>query len=124
MGVCSTVAMMLRTGIECIFIVILLNTSLLKSKNEWISDALINLCILFICEATVNVPMKWTVYLCIVQSDGEAPSLLDGMGRIAYEQSGETFFLPFGLEDIELTGTKMQPDDQVEFFISTDEKYV
>ena len=34
MGVCSTVAMMLRTGIECIFIVILLNTSLLKSKNE------------------------------------------------------------------------------------------
>lgn len=55
-------------------------------------------------------------------SDGEAPSLLDGMGRIAYEQSGETFFLPFGLEDIEITGTKLQPDDQVEFFISTDEK--
>jgi len=44
------------------------------------------------------------------------------MGRIAYEQSGETFFLPFGLEDIELSGQKIQPDDQVEFFISTDEK--
>ena len=46
------------------------------------------------------------------------------MGRIAYEQSGETFFLPFGLEDIELTGTQIHPDDQVEFFISTDEKLV
>ena len=57
------------------------------------------------------------------QSDGEAPSLLDGMGRIAYEQSGETFFLPFGLEDVEPSGQKMEPDDQVEFFISTDEKW-
>lgn len=55
-------------------------------------------------------------------SDGEAPSLLDGMGRIAYEQSGETFFLPFGLEDIELPSQKISPDDQVEFYISTDEK--
>ena len=62
-------------------------------------------------------------FVCVCgQSDGEAPSLLDGMGRIAYEQSGETFFLPFGLEDIEVPGSKMQPDDQVEFFISTDEK--
>jgi len=58
------------------------------------------------------------------QSDGEAPSLLDGMGRIAYEQSGETFFLPFGLEDVELPGQQLEPDDQVEFFISTDEKSV
>jgi len=49
---------------------------------------------------------------------------LDGMGRIAYEQSGETFFLPFGLEDLELAGQKMEPDDQVEFFISTDERSV
>ena len=46
------------------------------------------------------------------------------MGRIAYEQSGETFFLPFGLEDIEPSGQKMEPDDQVEFYISTDEKWV
>jgi len=62
--------------------------------------------------------------MCYEQSDGEAPSLLDGMGRIAYEQSGETFFLPFGLEDIELPGQKVEPDDQVEFFVSTDEKWV
>lgn len=48
--------------------------------------------------------------------------MLDGMGRIAYEQSGETFFLPFGLEDIELPSQKISPDDQVEFYISTDEK--
>jgi len=48
---------------------------------------------------------------------------MDGMGRIAYEQSGETFFLPFGLEDIELSGQKIMPDDQVEFYISTDEKW-
>jgi len=46
------------------------------------------------------------------------------MGRIAYEQSGETFFLPFGLEDIELPSQKISPDDQVEFYISTDEKWV
>ena len=48
--------------------------------------------------------------------------MLDGMGRIAYEQSGETFFLPFGLEDVELSSQKVEPDDQVEFYISTDEK--
>lgn len=71
---------------------------------------------------------EWTqLYFCFQntfyeQSDGEAPSLRDGMGRVAYEQSGETFFLPFALEDIDcnqpiLTG------DQVEFNISTDEKY-
>jgi cold shock CspA family protein len=55
-------------------------------------------------------------------SEGEAPSLMDGMGRVAYEQSGETFFLPFGLEDIETVGQKIQAGDHVEFFISTDEK--
>lgn len=55
-------------------------------------------------------------------SEGEAPALLDGMGRVTYEQSGETFFLPFGLEDIELTGQRLQAGDKVEFFISTDEK--
>ena len=49
---------------------------------------------------------------------------MDGMGRVAYEQSGETFFLPFGLEDVELPGQKLQPGDKVEFFISTDEKCV
>jgi len=47
---------------------------------------------------------------------------MDGMGRIAYEQSGETFFLPFALEDIDQSTQKLEPDDQVEFFISTDEK--
>ena len=58
----------------------------------------------------------------VEQSEGEAPALLDGMGRVTYEQSGETFFLPFGLEDIELTGQRLQAGDKVEFFISTDEK--
>jgi len=46
------------------------------------------------------------------------------MGRVAYEQSGETFFLPFGLEDVEVTGQRLQAGDKVEFFISTDEKLV
>jgi len=55
-------------------------------------------------------------------SEGEAPSLLDGMGRVAYEQSGETFFLPFALEDIEISGQKLEAGDKVEFYISTDEK--
>lgn len=50
--------------------------------------------------------------------------MLDGMGRVAYEQSGETFFLPFGLEDVEITGQRLQADDKVEFYISTDEKLV
>lgn len=54
-------------------------------------------------------------------SEGEAPSLLDGMGRVTYEQSGETFFLPFALEDIE-GGQKIQAGDTVEFYISTDER--
>jgi hypothetical protein len=44
------------------------------------------------------------------------------MGRVAYEQSGETFFLPFGLEDIEISGQRLQAGDKVEFYISTDEK--
>lgn len=55
-------------------------------------------------------------------SEGEAPCLMDGMGRVAYEQSGETFFLPFGLEDIDTPGAKIQTGDHIEFFISTDEK--
>jgi len=55
-------------------------------------------------------------------SEGEAPCLMDGMGRVAYEQSGETFFLPFALEDIENSGQMLQAGDKVEFYISTDEK--
>jgi len=45
------------------------------------------------------------------------------MGRVTYEQSGETFFLPFALEDIE-GGQKIQAGDTVEFYISTDERWV
>lgn len=45
------------------------------------------------------------------------------MGRVTYEQSGETFFLPFALEDIE-GGQKIQAGDTVEFYISTDERLV
>lgn len=54
-------------------------------------------------------------------SEGEAPGLLDGMGRVTYEQSGETFFLPFALEDID-GGQKITAGDTVEFYISTDER--
>lgn len=50
--------------------------------------------------------------------------MLDGMGRVTYEQSGETFFLPFGLEDIENASQKLGAGDKVEFFLSTDEKFV
>ena len=73
--------------------------------------------------ALTKVTLVSSVEMCS-QSEGEAPSLRDGMGRVAYEQSGETFFLPFGLEDIEITGQRLQAGDKVEFFISTDEKLV
>lgn len=62
-----------------------------------------------------------SVCCCALQSEGEAPGLLDGMGRVTYEQSGETFFLPFALEDID-GGQKITAGDTVEFYISTDER--
>lgn len=40
-------------------------------------------------------------------------------GRVAYENEGEFFFLPFTLEDVE-PGTRLQPNDKVTFRICTD----
>ncbi|ESN92067.1 hypothetical protein HELRODRAFT_104068 [Helobdella robusta] len=55
------------------------------------------------------------------QSNGEYANLLDGMGRVTYEQGGETFFLPFALEDTE-QGQKIGAGDKVTFYLSTDER--
>ncbi|ESO08921.1 hypothetical protein HELRODRAFT_190661 [Helobdella robusta] len=46
----------------------------------------------------------------------------ESMGQIAYEQNGETFFLPFALEDIEEPDVTIKNGEQVEFFITTDER--
>ena len=65
--------------------------------------------------------LEYEVTMFIVsQSDGELSP--DEMGRVTYEQSGETFFLPFTLEDIE-NGERIKAGDHVEFFISTDERW-
>lgn len=40
-------------------------------------------------------------------------------GRVAYENQGECFFLPFTVEDLE-PGTRLQPNDKVTFKIFTD----
>ena len=45
------------------------------------------------------------------------------MGQIAYEQNGETFFLPFTLEDTE-ERELIKAGEQVEFYISTDDRSV
>ncbi|CAH1799965.1 unnamed protein product [Owenia fusiformis] len=47
--------------------------------------------------------------------------LSDGMGRVSYEQSGETFFLPYGIEDLE-DGCKIKPGDECTMFVSTDKR--
>ena len=39
-------------------------------------------------------------------------------GRVTYEQGGETFFLPFSSEDVEVGGST---GDKVTFYICTDE---
>lgn len=44
-------------------------------------------------------------------------------GSVSYEQSGEMFFLAYAVEDVE-GGQRLQAGDQVEFFISTDERFV
>lgn len=47
----------------------------------------------------------------------------ENMGQIAYEQNGETFFLPFTLEDTE-ERELIKAGEQVEFYISTDDRSV
>jgi len=52
---------------------------------------------------------------------------LDGLGRVTYEQSGETFFLSFSFEDVETpddTSGDLKVGDHVEFYICTDERCV
>jgi len=44
-------------------------------------------------------------------------------GSVSYEQSGEMFFLAYAVEDVEGV-QRLQAGDQVEFFISTDERFV
>lgn len=51
--------------------------------------------------------------------DGEMTGSQDG--SVSYEQSGEMFFLAYAVEDVE-GGQRLQAGDQVEFFISTDER--
>lgn len=45
----------------------------------------------------------------------------DGFGRVSYEQSGEVFFLPFSIDDVE-NGCKLTSGDQVNFHIITDKR--
>ncbi|XP_041351705.1 cold shock domain-containing protein E1-like [Gigantopelta aegis] len=46
----------------------------------------------------------------------------DGFGRVTYEHNGECFFLPYSMDDISDTTTKLQPGDQVSFYIATDKR--
>jgi hypothetical protein len=48
---------------------------------------------------------------------------LEGTGRVSYEQSGEHFFLAFGIEDVESSGNPA-PGDEVTFLIATDKRSV
>ena len=55
---------------------------------------------------------------------GGIPSQLsgqEGTGRVSYEQSGEHFFLPFGVEDIE-DAALLSNGDEVTFLIATDKR--
>ncbi|XP_074640508.1 cold shock domain-containing protein E1-like [Tubulanus polymorphus] len=45
----------------------------------------------------------------------------DGMGRVSFERSGECFFLPFSMDDLE-DGAKVKNGDNVTFFIATDKR--
>lgn len=47
--------------------------------------------------------------------------VVDGLGRVSYEQSGECFFLPFAQEDVEKNVT-LNVGDQVSFYIATDKR--
>lgn len=47
----------------------------------------------------------------------------DNLGRVTYEQKGECFFLPFGIEDVE-DSTVPQTGDEVAFYIATDKSNV
>lgn len=44
----------------------------------------------------------------------------DGFGRVTYEHSGECFFLPYAMEDVQEPNIKIKTGDQVMFSISTD----
>ncbi|KAK2146556.1 hypothetical protein LSH36_600g01076 [Paralvinella palmiformis] len=45
----------------------------------------------------------------------------DGLGRVSYEQSGEVFFLPFSVDDVE-DGSRLQTGDDVTFYIATNKR--
>jgi len=51
----------------------------------------------------------------------KGPGILDGMGRVSYEQSGEHFFMPFAIEDVE-ENEKLRAGDQVTFYVATDKR--
>ncbi|XP_019637993.1 PREDICTED: cold shock domain-containing protein E1-like isoform X9 [Branchiostoma belcheri] len=60
-------------------------------------------------------------------SDGGEPLLLQPqlppteMGRVSYEQAGEHFYIPYGVEDVE-GGAQLKKGDEVSFFIATDKR--
>ncbi|XP_078662916.1 cold shock domain-containing protein E1-like isoform X19 [Branchiostoma floridae x Branchiostoma belcheri] len=43
------------------------------------------------------------------------------MGRVSYEQAGEHFYIPYGVEDVE-GGAQLKKGDEVSFFIATDKR--
>lgn len=45
----------------------------------------------------------------------------DTQGRVSYELSGEFFFLPFSVDDVD-GGAKLRTGDQVTFFVATDKR--
>jgi len=48
-------------------------------------------------------------------------AVLEGSGRVSYEQTGEHFFLPFTMDDIE-NNKKLATGDKVSFYIATDKR--
>ncbi|XP_035662572.1 cold shock domain-containing protein E1-like isoform X4 [Branchiostoma floridae] len=76
-----------------------------------------------VCTGKSSYSGKW--------SDGGEPLLLQPqlpghnrpteMGRVSYEQAGEHFYIPYGVEDVE-GGAQLKKGDEVSFFIATDKR--
>jgi len=47
--------------------------------------------------------------------------VVEGTGRVSYEQSGEHFFLPYAIEDLE-AGQRVNVQDKVSFYVATDKR--
>lgn len=57
----------------------------------------------------------------LVKQRSTIGSTTEGSGRVSYEQSGEHFFLPYALEDVD-NNQKIAAGDKVSFYIATDKR--